>query len=254
MCGAGWPANMPAVVQLMVWVLTCCCRCLCWPFVVCSTALNEGVGAAIHANSSTVMLANSTVTQNTGTNMGGCAIKATQSKGVVLAGCTFGGNMCYGDGGAIVGGNYAASTCIAGGASLMVTSNMPPFQVGNATQCSNAAANHLVHISDSSFDGDVPTPWSCGGSIMLGAAWLELHRSNITGNAPASMGGALASSGSAIVLQDARISNVSSIAYGGSIFQLRGRFWASGSQFLDGRTEKEGGGCVYITGRCGAVA
>lgn len=186
--------------------------------------------------------------------MGGCAIKATKSKGVVLAGCNFGGNVCYGDGGAIVGGNYAASTCVAGGASLMVASNMPPFQTGNATQCS-LAATHLVHISDSSFSGDVPTAFSCGGSIMLSAAWMELHRSNITDNEPASRGGALASTGSAVVLQDAHISNHSSIAYGGSIFQLRGRFWATKSQFSDATSRKEGGGCVYITGglRCRLV-
>jgi predicted outer membrane repeat protein len=200
----------------------------------------------VYANSSTVVLANSTVTGNKGHNVGGCAIRAAHAAGIVLHGCRFSQNQCKGDGGALLGGNYAASTCVSGGASLMVTGSLQAFQVGNATQCS-LAPKHLVRISDSTFQGDMPTQHSCGGSIMLSAAWLEVYRSSITGNPLANRGGAIASTGSAIVLQDTRISNTSAVGYGGSIFQLRGRFWASGSQFTDAYTTREGGGCVYIT-------
>lgn len=218
----------------------------CLLLLACRSSLTTGMGAAIHANSSTVLLANSTVTGNTGASVGGCAINAANARGVVLAGCTFGRNKCEGDGGTLVGGNYAASTCVSGGASLRVTGSMPPFEAGNETQCS-LAPQHLVHISDSTFAEDVPTPYSCGGSIMLSAAWLELQRSSITDNTRANRGGAVASIDSAIVLKDSRVTNHSSAFYGGSVFQLRGRFWATRSQFTDALTNREGGGCVYIT-------
>lgn len=208
--------------------------------------MDAGVGAAVFANGSTVILANSTITGNTGAGVGGCAIKATKPQGMILAGCTFDSNTCKGDGGTVVGGNYAASTCLAGGASLMVEGSMPAFQAGNATQCS-LAPRHMVHISDTSFGNDVPTQHSCGGSVLLNAVWLEMQRSSITGNAPASRGGALASTGSAIVLQDTHISNHSSHSYGGAVFQLRGRFWATSTRISDAYTRNEGGGCLYIT-------
>jgi hypothetical protein len=187
------------------------------------------------------------VTDNTGTSVGGCAIKATDARGMVVSGCRFEGNTCEGDAGALASGNYAASTCVSGGASLMVVGTMLPFKVGNATKC-DLAPKHLVHIADSSFSQDLPTQHSCGGSVMTSAAWLELHRSSIMANARrANRGSALASTGSAVVLEDSRISNHSSIFYGGAVFQLRGRFWASRSNFTDGGTSREGGGCVYIT-------
>lgn len=223
----------------------CACRLCCSPY--CRSTLYAGVGAAIYANGSTVLLANSTVSGNTGTSVGGCAVKATDARGMVVSGCSFEGNKCEGDAGALASGNYAASTCVSGGASLMVVGGMPPFQAGNATKCA-LAPRHLVHIADSTFNGDLPTQYSCGGSVMAAAAWLELHRSSITAaNARANRGSALASTGSAVVLEDSRISNHSSIFYGGAVFQLRGRFWASRSNFTDGGTSREGGGCVYIT-------
>lgn len=213
----------------------------------CRSSLFAGVGAAVYVNGSTVLLANSTVSGNTGTSVGGCAIKATDARGMMVSGCVFEGNKCEGDAGALASGNYAASTCVSGGASLMVVGDMPPFQAGNATSCA-LAPKHLVHIADSTFSRDVPTQYSCGGSVMASAAWVELHRSSITDpDARANRGSALASTGSAVVLEDSRISNHSSIFYGGAVFQLRGRLWASRSNFTDGGTSREGGGCVYIT-------
>jgi len=208
-----------------------------------ASSLIDGSGAAIFANSSTLVLANSSVTRNSGATLGGCAIKAVDSKGIVVAGCTFQENACTGDGGAA---NYAAAMCTGGGASLMVSSNMPRFVGGKPTQCS-LAPKHLVHISDTTFTGDIPTKHSCGGSIMLDASWFELHRSSITNNKPAERGGALGSKGSAVIIQDSRFNNHSTNAYGGSVFQLRGRFWASGTSFSDSFNQREGGGCVYIT-------
>jgi hypothetical protein len=128
----------------------------------------------------------------------------------------------------------------------MVSSNMPPMLAGNDTDC-KLAPRHLVSITDTMFKGDAPTVVSCGGSIMLDAAWLEMHRSSISGNAVAGRGGGLASAGSAVVLQDSVIGNLSAYDYGGSVFQLRGRFWASNSRFHDSLTVREGGGCAYIT-------
>jgi len=177
--------------------------------------------------------------------VGGCAIKAVDSKGIVIAGCSFQENACTGDGGAVMGGNYAASMCAAGGASLMVSSDMPPFMVGQPTPCS-LAPKHLVHVSDTTFARDVPIRHACGGSIMLDRSWFELHRSSITNNTPADRGSAFASKGSAIVLEDSRISNMSVYTYGGAVFQLRGRFWASRTRFSDSITGREGGGCMYI--------
>jgi hypothetical protein len=136
--------------------------------------------------------------------------------------------------------------CVAGGASLMVSSDLPAMLAGNATQC-NLAPRHLVSITDTTFQDDVPTVLSCGGSIMLDAAWLEMHRSSIKGNAVAGRGGGLASAGSAVVLHDSTIGNVSAYDYGGAMFNLRGRVWASNSRFHDAFTVREGGGCNYIT-------
>lgn len=214
----------------------------------CRTTLADGVGAALYANSSTVLLANSTVVGNTGHNVGGCAIKADHAKGVVIAGCTFDGNSCEGDGSVLVGGNYASATCTAGGASLMVRSNLTVPLLGNATQC-DMAPKHLVHISDSTFRRDSATRNSCGGSVMMNAAWLEVHRSSITGSGQTTAGiaSALASTSSAVVLQDSLITGHRSLSHGGAVFHKRGRLWASGTTFSDSLvTLSDGGGCLYI--------
>lgn len=208
-----------------------------------------GVGAAIYANSSTVVLANSTVANNTGHNVGGCAIKATNARGLVAVGCSFDSNTCQGQGGNLVGGNYASSTCTAGGASLMVDSDMPLLGEGNATNCA-AAPKHLVYISSSTFRRDQPLKASCGGSIMLAAAWLEIYDSSLVGDGTpaASAAGAIASTGSAVVLENSVISKHSAYARGGAVFTLRGRFWASNTSFSDSSVVRnDGGGCVYIS-------
>lgn len=216
--------------------------------VACSTTLASGAGAAIHANGSTVVVASSRVAGNSGQNVGGCAIKAIKSRGVVISDSTFDGNSCEGDGSALVGGNYASSTCFGGGASLMVASNMPLFGLGNATECA-WAPKHLVHISDTTFERDTATMASCGGSIMVASAWLEVHRSSIVGTGAAAAGaaGAIASTSSAVVLQDSRITNHTTFARGGGVFQLRGRFWASNTTFADSSVVRnDGGGCAYV--------
>lgn len=223
----------------------CCRRCR----FCCSTTISEGVGAALSANGSTVILANSTVVDNAGTNIGGCAIHATNPQGTILAGCTFGNNTCRGDGRVLVAGSYAASSCVAGGASLYVASDMSLPKEGKVTSC-NGLTKHLVHISDTSFAQDRPTRVSCGGSIGLKNSWLELQRSSIVGNGDdlsksPSKGSAVASIASMIVVQDAKMHSHNSLEYGGCMFQLRGRFLAAGSTFRNCRVlgGAQGGDC-----------
>jgi hypothetical protein len=130
----------------------------------------------------------------------------------------------------------------------MVGSDMPALGEGNATNC-EAVPKHLVHISGSSFQRDRPLQSSCGGAIMLSSAWLELHSSSVVGDgvAAASAAGAIASSGSALVLQDSVIAKHSAYARGGAVFALRGRFWATNTSFSDSSVVRnDGGGCLYI--------
>lgn len=202
----------------------------------------------MYANSSTVVLDACVVSGNTAQNVGGCAVKATDARGMVVAGSTFDGNVCQGDGSAIVGGNFASSTCYGGGASLMVESSLPSLEGGDATLC-GLAPKHLVHISSSAFRDDLATPHSCGGAIMTSQAWLELHNSVITGPGVtnAGAGSAIASASSAIVLQDSRISNHRALANGGAFFQLRGRLWVTNCSLTDSHvTSNDGGGCMYV--------
>jgi hypothetical protein len=84
---------------------------------------------------------------------------------------------------------------------------------------------------------------------MLSAAWLEVRSSSLIGDgvAAASAAGAIASSGSAVVLQDSVISKHSAYARGGAVFALRGRFWASNTSFSESSVVRnDGGGCLYI--------
>jgi hypothetical protein len=130
----------------------------------------------------------------------------------------------------------------------MVQSNLTVPLLGNATQC-ELAPKHLVHISDSTFRRDSATSSSCGGSVMVQAAWLEVHRSRITGTGRTTAGiaSALASTSSAVVLQDSLLTGHRSEGHGAAVFHKRGRLWASGTTFSDSIVMRnDGGGCLYI--------
>lgn len=190
-------------------------------------------------------MADSKVTSNTGLNIGGCAMRAAKSRGVVIANSAFDSNTCEGSGAVV---DYVASTCSGGGASLMVESDMPPFGLGNATDCA-WAPKHLMHISDTTFQRDMASVASCGGSLMLASAWLELHRSSIsgTGETAAKVAGAIASTGSAVVLQDSRIVDHRASDRAGALYQRRGRLWASNTTFANASVvRRDGGGCLYV--------
>lgn len=197
----------------------------------------------MYANSSSVVLLNTTVSSNTGRALGGCAVRSTGSRGFIAAGCKFSGNTCAGDGLSLAGAEFGSVDCASGGVSLMVTSDMPPLKFEQAVKCS-LATKHLVHLADCSFGGDAPMPASCGGSVMADRAWLELQRcafTNTTGNIK---GAAFGARDSVVVVQGSRFDGLTAKANGGAVSTLRCGLWAVDSTFTNTRTDGAAGGCI----------